>query len=1138
MSSDSSVRITTENLVIPTYLPAAPDKNPMFFENRVYQGSSGAVYPLPFIDRIAESKTDRAWRAVWIENEYLRVLVLPELGGRIHAIQDKTNGYDLIYRQDVIKPALIGLAGPWASGGIEFNWPQHHRPATFMPVDVHLEEGDDGARTVWCSDHDPLQRMKGMHGVRLRPGVASVELRVRAHNRTTLPQTFLWWANVATRVHENYQSFFPPDAGAVADHAKRATSAYPLCTGRYYGVDYGARARHGVPPNERPSRYIPSHCGGRTAIDYAPNDLSFYANIPVPTSYMCLGTGEDFFGAYDHAAQAGIVHLANHHIAPGKKQWTWGNHDFGYARDRSLTDPDARGECAPYIEIMAGVYTDNQPDFSFLQPGETKTWSQFWYPIQRIGVAHHANETAALHLSPHGRTCRIGVAVTRPIPGAKIQLTRGDKVLATFASDLAPGAPCVENVALPRAMPATALTLTLREPSGREIIRYTPKPAVRAEPPAAATEPGAPGTIASADELWLIGTHLEQYRHATRCPTLYWREALRRDPGDSRCHHALGCWHLRRGELALAESHLRRALARLTSRNPNPPDGEPSYHLGLCLVHQADAAPTPDPAKLEAAYAAFYKATWNLNAASAAYHALAEIDCRRGAWPLAREHLERSLRWNAENLRARDLHVIVLRRLDKPAEADAFLAATLAMDPLDWWARHLRGDRLACDAQTRLDLAHDCARAGLWEQALDLLGEGENEAGTGQPTASWGAAPLVHYTVAWLHERRGDVRAAKRARAKAKAASPDYCFPARLEDIAVLESAIRADARDARAPFYLGHLLYARRRHREAIACWEKAARLEPANAIAWRNLGLGYFNVLRRPAAARAAYARAVKCAPGDARILHEQDQLAKRLGESPARRLRRLEEKRALIERRDDLSLEYCALLNHVGRHEEARAFLQRRNFQTWEGGEGQVIAQHARTHLALGRAALARGDAGAARALFAAALETPENLGEARHLFANQSDLRYWLGCALEALGEREAARREWRRAASYTGDFQEMSVQAFSELTRFCGLAWLRLGQPRKARKLFRDLLAHARRLARDSGDIGFFVTSLPTDVLRDDVAARRRTTALLLEAQARFGLGEKARARALLRTVLRRDPGHAAARDLAAELAQT
>ena len=149
------VSVRQEELVIPTYLPAPPDKNPMFLEKRVYQGSSGKVYPLPFTDRIAEKPVARKWKAVWIENEYLRVLMLPEIGGRIHAIQDKTNGYDLIYHQPVIKPALVGLAGPWISGGIEFNWPQHHRPATFLPVDFEIEEHADGSKTVWCGDHDP-----------------------------------------------------------------------------------------------------------------------------------------------------------------------------------------------------------------------------------------------------------------------------------------------------------------------------------------------------------------------------------------------------------------------------------------------------------------------------------------------------------------------------------------------------------------------------------------------------------------------------------------------------------------------------------------------------------------------------------------------------------------------------------------------------------------------------------------------------------------------------------------------------------------------------------------------------------------------------------------------------------------------
>jgi len=137
-------------------------------------------------------------------------MILPQIGGRIHAARDKTKGYDIFYRQDVIKPALVGLAGPWISGGVEFNWPQHHRPATFMPVDAEIEHHPDGSVTVWCSDHDPMQRMKGMHGVCLHPGRSVIELKVRAHNRTTLTQTFLWWANVVTRVHEGYQSFFRP----------------------------------------------------------------------------------------------------------------------------------------------------------------------------------------------------------------------------------------------------------------------------------------------------------------------------------------------------------------------------------------------------------------------------------------------------------------------------------------------------------------------------------------------------------------------------------------------------------------------------------------------------------------------------------------------------------------------------------------------------------------------------------------------------------------------------------------------------------------------------------------------------------------------------------------------------------------
>src|SRR5437016_12058387 len=330
------VKAWFEPVVIPAYHPHTPDKNPMFLENRVYQGSSGKVYPLPFTDRISTKARAHAWQAVHVENEFLRVMVLPEIGGRIHVGLDKSNGYDFFYRQNVIKPALVGLAGPWISGGIEFNWPQHHRPNTFGPVEYHIEHHADGSKTTWVSEIDRMYGTKMTAGFTLYLGKAYLEIQVQLYNRTSEPQTFLWWANPAVSVNEHTQSIFPPDVHAVFDHGKRDVSRFPIATGTHYKVDYSA----GV-------------------------DISRYKNIPVPTSYMAYHSNYNFIGGYDHAVQAGILHVANHHISPGKKQWTWGCGEFGIAWDRNLTDEDG-----PYIELMTGVYTDNQPDFAWLQPYE------------------------------------------------------------------------------------------------------------------------------------------------------------------------------------------------------------------------------------------------------------------------------------------------------------------------------------------------------------------------------------------------------------------------------------------------------------------------------------------------------------------------------------------------------------------------------------------------------------------------------------------------------------------------------------------------------------------------------------------------------------------------------------------------
>ncbi len=1068
-----TVSVRDEQLVLPTYEPAAPERHPLFLEKRVYQGSSGRVYPLPVIDRIAEKPRPRAWRAITLENCFMRVVILPELGGRVHRLWDKSSGTDVIYHQPVIKPALVGLAGPWISGGIEFNWPQHHRPSTFMPADAVIEQLPAGGVVVWLSEHDPMTRMKGMHGVCLEPDRAALELRVRVHNRTDDTQTFLWWANVATEVHERYQSFFPPDVTMVADHAKRAVSSFPHCAGHYYGVDYAARARTGVPTAETPPKYP---INGDIV---SPDDLSWYANIPVPTSYMAVGSRDDFFGGYDHRAQVGLMHVADHHIAPGKKQWTWGNHDFGYAWDRNLTDARDDGSYPPYIELMAGVFTDNQPDFAFLQPGETKTWIQTWYPFHGIGPAIAANTEAALSFRRTQSTLHLGVATTSEHAQLHVRVTNmAGKVVHEERVGVGPGRPWLRDLRV-RGKVRVAVG---------ELLVFDEAAKRAAAPLETASEPPAPSEIASADELYVTGLHLEQYRHATRDPVAYWREALRRDPGDARCNLALGRWHLRRGEFEAAETCLQRSVARATQRNPNPADGEAHFQLGRCLVALE---------RWTEAEEAFGKAQWNQAWTAASGRALAELACRRGHWRLADERLAQAARFDPDHLWTRCLQVLVWRELARDVDAQQLIEATTALDPAHGFACELAGRGFVGDNRVRLDFATDLCRAGFFSAALDLLGGADIRARDG-------SLPLIHYARARLLDQLGRGAAAAKARSQARRAPTEGGFPATLYDLANLQAAVRVDPSDALAHRLLGCWLYDRRRHEEGMNHWRQAVRHDPADVVAWRCLGIGAFNINRDPAAARRAYDRAVKLAPDDARLIYERDQLWARCGESAVKRQRALARRLDVVSRRDDLSVVWAELLNALNRPAEALRYLQSRTFQPWEGGEGGALGQYVRARLLLGQSALSSGNVDEARAQFAAAREIPPNLGEARHLLANEADVRYWNGVAAEAAGDLSAAREHWEAAARTTQDFQGMAVKPYSELTEFAIRSLQKLGRQREARQLARGLRDYARTLRRTPAKIDYFATSLPTLLLfEDDLDARQQVYAerLLEQAQA-------------------------------------
>ncbi|MFN8497107.1 MAG: DUF5107 domain-containing protein [Anaerolineae bacterium] len=1076
------VEAWAETVVIPSYGIGEPDKNPMFLEKRVYQGSSGAVYPYPVIDRVFDEKFDKSYTALFLENRYLQVMILPELGGRVQMALDKTNGYHFIYYNRVVKPALVGLAGPWISGGIEFNWPQHHRPSTFDPLDWRIIENEDGSCTIWCSETERMFFTKGAHGFTLYPERAYLEISVQLYNGTSEPQTFLWWANPAVAVNDDYQSVFPPDVHAVMDHGKRDVSDFPIATGTYYKVNYAPGT-----------------------------DISRYKNIPVPTSYMAYHSDYDFLGDYDHGPQAGMLHIANHHVVPGKKQWTWGNGEFGRAWDRHLTDEDG-----PYIELMCGAFTDNQPDFSWLMPGEEKRFSQVFMPYKLIGPAHNASRDAVVNLDIAGATARVGVYVTQP-SSVRVELRCAGEVVWAREASLSPEDVLIETVALPPDTAPTQVTLrVLDAATGREMVSFTPPSPERGPIPVPATAAKPPGEIASNEELFLNGLHLEQYRHATYAPEPYYEEALRRDPLDSRCHNALGLLLYRRGKFADAEGHFRQALASLTRRNPNPYNGEPFYNLGLALKMQGRYGEAGD---------AFYKAVWNAAWQDAAYFELARLAARRGDFGAALELADNALRRNWSHHKARHLKIALLRRLGRPDGALDEAALALDLDPMDvnvmWEARLLADDTLFDEVMTPaphryIEVALDYMAAGLADEATALL------------DATPQTDPMALYFRASARLDAGDAAGAEAALSGAAAMPPDYCFPHRLESVPALETAMRLNPTDARAPYYLGNFWYAHRRYVEAIAAWERARDLDPSFPTTHRNLGLAYFNKRRDAEGAKAAYERAFALNPDDARVLFELDQLDRRLNRSPGERLARLEAYPRLVERRDDLTVEAITLLNICGRHGDAYAALMGRRFHPWEGGEGRVVGQYVVSLVEGAKALLADGQPAKAAEMLQRATVYPHSLGEGKLPNAQENNIYYYLGLALAAEGRPAEAAAAFETAAA--GSSEPVSAMYYNDqppdMIFYQGLARRQLGRAAEADAIFHKLVEYGQAHLDDEVKMDYFAVSLPTFLVFDeDLNARHRVHCYYMMGLGHLGLGNLAEAERAFDAVLSLDANH-------------
>jgi tetratricopeptide (TPR) repeat protein len=1086
------VKAWKENIVIPTYKVGEPDKNPMFLEKRVYQGSSGVVYPHAVIDKVYDEKEDKEWIALFLENEYIRIMILPELGGRIQMAYDKTNDYHFVYYNEVIKPALVGLTGPWISGGIEFNWPQHHRPSTFGPTDFAIDENPDGSKTIWINEYEVMFRTKCALGFTLYPGKAYIELHAKLYNRTPFPQTFLWWANPAVSVDEHYQSVFPPDVHAVYDHGRRDVSSFPIAKGIYYKVDYSPGT-----------------------------DISVYTNIPVPTSYMAADSNFDFVAGYHHRKQAGIAHVADHHISPGKKQWTWGSGEFGRAWDRQLTDTNG-----PYFELMCGVYTDNQPDFSWIMPNEFREFKQYFMPYKEIGHIKNASIEALVNLEIEGEWAEIKVYVTSQRK-LDIRLLQEGKEILRQQAELSPYHTYSGSV---RVGKPESCRLEVWDASGILLTSYTP--VTRQED--AMPEPGKPlplpSEIGTAEELYLAGLHLEQYRHATRSPVDYYKEGLSRDPSDIRHNNALGLWFLRRGEFRQAEMYFRKAIQRLTRHNANPYDGEPLYNLGLSLKYQD---------RLEEAFDVLYKSTWNAAWQDNAFLQLAYIVVIRRQWQAALELTEKSLARNIRSLKARHLKAIILRQLGRYTEAMAWIRDTDHLDHFDpgslyegylilllqgqpgeadQW-KSLLPERMGRRRDTYIEIALDYAYGRLYEDARGLLSliadEDEN--------------PLTAYYMGYFEKRLGNAAKAAEWYKKGFGFSPDRVFPNRIEDVEVLKTAKEIDQHDYKSLYYLGNFYYSRRLYEQARDCWESSMKLYPGFPTAHRNLGIAYYNKFDKKEEALQLFDRAFRLDNSDGRILFELDQLYMRVGRQPEERLAFLQAHEHLVRDRDDLYIEYVGLHTLTGRLEKAASLLKERVFHPWEGGEGKTSRQHVLIHIELAKKAILKEEWNEALVFLQEARMYPEHLGEGKLYGAQENDIFYWLGYAYEKIGEQVMAANHWEEAAK---GVMAPSASVFyndqqPDKIFYQALALRKLGRGEEAATRFYNLITYGREHLDDEVRIDYFAVSLPDlTIFEDDLNLRNQVHCHYLMGLGYFGLEEWEKSNIAFTNALRLDPSHA------------
>jgi tetratricopeptide (TPR) repeat protein len=1005
MGKNGKVRAWEEMLTVPTYEMGPEDKNPsllMSRRNPIHPGSS-IIYPYPLQETLFNRKSDKQWKAFLLENDYLRLAALPELGGRLLYVFDKAAGQEAIYHNHVIKWARIGIRGAWISGGIEWNFPNGHTVTSSSPIDCTIRENADGSVSLLFGDIERVSRMRWSVALTLHPDRACFQTEIRLNNRTAFPNRFWFWANSSAPVSEGME------------YLSSATKVMTLKDVMDYPVNDGV-------------------------------DISWDKNHVEAQDMFCLNPRLRYVGWYNHDLKRGMINVADRTEARGTKFYTWGNSDDGDIWEQLLTDVDG-----PYAEMQSGRLP-TMGVWEILSPYSEERWKEIWYPVRDIGAPSFADEKLAFSLRSAGDSVQLGIQAVQDIRKARLRLATGGKTIWEEQVDLEAAAPYLKEIPLNGAKAQDAV-LTVHSAEGRllaQSIRPEAEPELEYR---GIVKIKAQRQGSRAEPQWLNGIDFEKLGDYEQARASYSR-ALQDDPEFSPAEVALGVLDIRQGKFSQGALHFEKVLKREVE------DEAARFYLGVCRIYEqrfGEAAEElkvllrSQPYRCGASYllGGLYLGQGKLN------EAVEQLEKAGSQFPWhgeARALLACALRRQGESNAAAGILQQVLEKdpLNFLALSEAmFLARTENQE--DGEALSRLENVLHNEVQSYLETAVEYARFGLYEEACDILSLYNQGASPNRK-----AYPMVDYFLGYWAEKIDRKDSADHVRDAEKRA-PDFVFPHRLEAEAVLHRAMEVNPGDYKARYYLGNLLCAKGRPGEALTLWEEAAGELEGFSVIHRNIGRVYWMDRDQPDQAIRAYEKALAADPKDYKLYFELNCIFMDCGLEERRRQLIESIPEQLLE--NDVIAEMVAAF-HTDRQEwdQALELLSSTHFYPWEVYKG-VRLLYVDANIGKGISFTRRKKNKEAIACFEKVFEYPRNIGVGEPFYKVNAEAYYRIGLALAASGDEAGARDAWRKAA-------EEPRPAVNELCYYRARALQRLGNTKEAEAALQELLEQAQKVVAD------------------------------------------------------------------------